>query len=289
MPTPSDLQLLQLPVDQLAPDPDQPRTDYTEEALRDLAASLQTHGVLEPLLVFRNPDLEERRNHPYRILVGERRWRAAKLAGLETVPAILRRDAIEPGDRLILQIAENDEREELSLLDRARAIARALEMSGLAKKDFAQKVRRSQPWLSNQLAVSAATGLCLEALEHRLIRHADAARLFQKLPEADQRRLLGQAVRSRVPITQSQIQRVLDRRQEEAEAAKTAPEDSSPPEGSGSLLLIPLGEVDPKAFRLLLGLLGAEVKSLPPIAPENLPLLVDAFRDGLSKRLVAAS
>jgi ParB family transcriptional regulator, chromosome partitioning protein len=168
-------QLLHVPLDQLAPDPLQPRTDMPMDALRELAESLKRHGVIEPLVATEQVDAGESAPR-YLILAGERRWRAAQLAGLATVPVVLREPPRDATERLVLQIAENDVREDLSLLDRARAVERALQESGLSKKEFAERLGRSLPWLSNLLAVMAAAGSTLEALEHGLIRHGETVR-----------------------------------------------------------------------------------------------------------------
>ena len=290
MPALADAQLHNLALDQLAPDPEQPRTEFSAEGLKSLAASLAAHGLIEPLVAIRNPDLEERRHHPYRILVGERRWRAARIAGIESVPVLVRKEPPDPAERLLLQIEENDEREELSLLDRARAVARGLEVSRLTKKDFAQKINKSLPWLSSQLNVAAATGLPLQALEHRLIRRAEALRLFSKLDSSDQRRLISQAVRLKTTISPSQVQRLLDRQGGSEGTNGTALEGTgepaaAPPEPP---VLVPLGEISLDAFKVLLASLGADLKQLPAFVPDHLPHLLDAFRAQLAERLAAS-
>lgn len=299
----------ELPVHALVPDPDQPRTDFDEVRLQELAQSLAVHGVVEPLIVTENPDPGEREAHPYTILAGERRWRAARLAGLASVPVVVRLDPLTRDERLLLQLAENDEREDLSLLDRARAYQRALEISGLSKKDFAAKYRKSQPWLSNLLAIAAAEGLGLQALEERLLNHAETARLFQKLPSGDQRRLLRTAEESGHPITLGQVRKAAEKRRaasahpERARAAEPAaapplPASSPSPSSASDSFLdltpqaprraarpekVALGEVTAEQLLALLELLGLDRANLPSSGLEPRSL-VDLFHERLALR-----
>src|SRR3989344_2542071 len=109
-------------IDKIEPNPFQPRREFDESALKDLASSIREHGVLQPILVTKREietptGLEVR----YQLIAGERRWRAARLAGLSQVPAIIRRGM--PDDRIKLELAliENVQREELNPMERARA------------------------------------------------------------------------------------------------------------------------------------------------------------------------
>src|SRR5947209_7202304 len=103
---------LELPVEAIQPNPDQPRTRMAEGELADLAASIKVHGVLQPVIVTRADD-------GYVLVAGERRWRAAQLAGLATIPALLK--DVMPRERLELAIVENVQRQELTPLEEATA------------------------------------------------------------------------------------------------------------------------------------------------------------------------
>jgi len=111
----------ELAVDAIAPDPNQPRSSFPREDLEELARSLRANRLIQPIVVTVHPEAAARSATPYMILVGERRWRAARLAGLATIPAVLRGGEIPAADRLLLQLAENDDRASLSLLERAVA------------------------------------------------------------------------------------------------------------------------------------------------------------------------
>ncbi|MDQ4041738.1 MAG: ParB/RepB/Spo0J family partition protein, partial [Actinomycetota bacterium] len=112
-------ELRSLPVDAIAPNPNQPRTRFDGEALTALAASLRERGVLQPVLV------RPRHGGGWELIAGERRWRAAQLAGLETIPAIIRPD--DDAASLELALIENMAREDLNPVEEARACALLVE------------------------------------------------------------------------------------------------------------------------------------------------------------------
>lgn len=202
------LAVRRVPLAAIAPDPDQPRSAATAADLEPLAASLRARGIIQPLLVAPHPRPEARRATPYQLIAGERRWAAARLAGLETVPVVVREDAIAPSDRLMLQLDENDGelRRSLSLYDRARAVARALALSGLEAKDFAQRHHRSPAWCSHYVKLATATGPLGDALREGHLTGILTAALFARLEEAQQQRLLEVARRTGIPITPQQVE-----------------------------------------------------------------------------------
>lgn len=112
------LQLLAVRVDAIDPDPDQPRSTMNEDGLRELAQSIQQDGVIQPI------EVTQSGRGRYRIVHGERRWQAAKRAGLETIPAIVRRRDYDDVTRFVRQVMENIQREDLNDVDRAAALFR---------------------------------------------------------------------------------------------------------------------------------------------------------------------
>ncbi len=134
-------ELRELPVGLIKPNPNQPRTSFDPEALAGLAASLETSGVVQPLLVRPLAD------GSYELIAGERRWRAAQQAGLEKVPAIVRDS--EQAERLQVALIENMVRENLNPVEEARACAALIEELGLSKEDLARRIGRSRPAVSN--------------------------------------------------------------------------------------------------------------------------------------------
>jgi ParB family transcriptional regulator, chromosome partitioning protein len=136
-----DTDLRELPVELIVPNRRQPRRDFDADALTALAGSLGEQGVLQPILV--RPLAGGR----YELVAGERRWRAAQLAGIETIPALVR----ERADTASLEAAlvENMAREDLNPIEEARACAALIEELGLARKEIAARVGRSRVAVSN--------------------------------------------------------------------------------------------------------------------------------------------
>lgn len=134
--------LLEIKVSEIKRDENQPRQTFTEESLAELASSIKQHGVLQPLVV-----IEE--DGKYVIVAGERRWRAAKMAGLETVPAIVR--TIDSQNRLELSIIENAQREDLNPIELATAYAKLKSQFNLSVKEIAERVGKSESSVMNTM------------------------------------------------------------------------------------------------------------------------------------------
>jgi len=133
---------LELPIDAITPNPKQPRKDFDDKALRDLAESLKQSGLLQPVVV-------RRVGEAYQLVVGERRWRAAKMAGIERIPAVVR----EASDAQSLELAlvENLLREDLNPMEEAEAYQRLLAEFAWTQEDLAQRVARDRSSIANCL------------------------------------------------------------------------------------------------------------------------------------------
>lgn len=136
--------LAEIPVDALRPNPQQPRQHFDAQALADLAESIRVHGILQPLLVS-----EDDPQH-YRLITGERRWRAAKLAGLRTVPAVIR-ERLEDAAQLELALVENLQRRDLTPLEEARAFEHLRTELALSQADISQRVGMDRSTVANSL------------------------------------------------------------------------------------------------------------------------------------------
>jgi ParB family transcriptional regulator, chromosome partitioning protein len=136
-------ELLHLPVETIHPNPRQPRKRFEPEAAEGLAASIRLQGVLQPVVVRR------RGEGGFELIAGERRWRAAKAAGIPTLPALVR--DVEDKDSLLLGLVENVAREQLSAVEEARAYASLVDEFDLSLGDVADRVGRSKPSVSNRL------------------------------------------------------------------------------------------------------------------------------------------
>ncbi|MBU3695182.1 ParB/RepB/Spo0J family partition protein [Dechloromonas sp.] len=149
-----------LPVDRLRPGKYQPRTHMAEDALAELAASIRSQGVMQPILVRAidsTPGAER-----YEIVAGERRWRAAQLAGLSDVPVLVR--AIPDEQALAMALIENIQRENLNPLEEAQGLQRLIDEFGLTHQQAADAVGRSRPAASNLLRLLQLTAAVQELL-----------------------------------------------------------------------------------------------------------------------------
>src|SRR5215216_357262 len=139
----ADVEFRQLPVDLIVPNPQQPRRAFDEAGLVALAESLRERGVLQPVLVRPVP------GGTYELIAGERRWRAAQLADLDTIPALVR--PREDAESLELALIENMAREDLNPIEEARACAMLVEDLGLTREDVGRRVGRSRVAVTNLL------------------------------------------------------------------------------------------------------------------------------------------
>jgi ParB family chromosome partitioning protein len=133
----------ELPVDEIRRNEEQPRSRFDDETIKELASSIRTYGVVQPVVVRQLP------TGAYQLVAGERRLRAARMAGLELVPAIVR-DVDETG-ALELALVENLQREDLNPIDEARGYESLMELSGATQVDVAERVGRDRSTVSNAL------------------------------------------------------------------------------------------------------------------------------------------
>lgn len=126
----------------IEPNRNQPRKDFNEEALQELADSIRTYGVIQPLIVTKRDD-------HYQIIAGERRWRAAKLAGLREIPVIVKEYTDEEIDEISL--IENIQREDLNPVEEAAAYERLLKEYGLTQEELSERVSKSRTAITNSL------------------------------------------------------------------------------------------------------------------------------------------
>lgn len=134
----------EIPVDRLQPNPQQPRHRFDDKALAELAESIRKHGVLQPILVS-----EDRPGH-YLLITGERRWRAARVAGLATIPAVIR-EQLEGSEQLELALVENLQRRDLTPLEEARAFEHLRTSLGLSQQEIADRVGMDRSTVANSL------------------------------------------------------------------------------------------------------------------------------------------
>jgi ParB family chromosome partitioning protein len=136
-------ELAELPVEQIHPNPRQPRRRFEPDAATGLASSVRAQGLLQPIVV------RPRSEGGWELIAGERRWRAAKDAGLTSLPALIR--SADDRDTLLLSLVENVAREQLSPVEEARAYAVLLDEFGLSLGDVAERVGKAKPTVSNRV------------------------------------------------------------------------------------------------------------------------------------------
>ena len=178
-------ELLHLPVETIHPNPRQPRRRFEPEASAGLAASIRLEGVLQPIVVRRRPE------GGFELIAGERRWRAARSAGVPTLPALVR-DA-DDRDALLLGLVENVAREQLSSVEEARAYASLVDEFELSLGDVAERVGRSKSAVSNRLRLLELPEEVLWMLARGDMTEGHA-RAVLSLPDDDARRRLARRI-----------------------------------------------------------------------------------------------
>jgi ParB family chromosome partitioning protein len=178
--------LRQMAVELIRPNPHQPRKEFGGEALIALAESIKARGILQPLVVRPLPGGE------YELIAGERRLRAAKLAGLEQVPALVRDTA--DSDRLELALIENMAREDLNPVEEARACATLVEDLGITKEELGRRLGRSRVAISNLIRLLALPDEALALLEAGELSEGHGRALLMCKDHSGQRQLARAAV-----------------------------------------------------------------------------------------------
>lgn len=180
-------------VSKVQPNPDQPRTDFDQEALGELSRSIRKFGVLQPLLVSKiEEDLPRGRAVRYQLIAGERRWRAAQMAGLPQVPVIIREE-LNPGGvnekstRLEIALIENLQREDLNPMEMAEAYGRLADEFGLKQQEIAEKVGKSREAVANTMRLMNLPKYIKDALRAGRITGTMARALLSFQDEAKQK------------------------------------------------------------------------------------------------------
>ncbi len=196
-----------LEVGKIKPNPYQPRQEFDEARLRDLAESIRTYGVLQPLVVTRK---EVQRPDgslfvEYELVSGERRLRASKLAGIAQVPAIIRNDTDDSKIKLELAIIENLQREDLNPVDRAKAFQRLADEFSYKHTEIAQKIGKSREYVSNTLRILALPEEILIALAAKRISegHTRPILMLSDRPE-EQMTLFKEVIMRRMTVREAE-------------------------------------------------------------------------------------
>ena len=181
----SSPELVQLPLGSIKPNGRQPRRRFDAESISELADSIRTQGLVQPVVV------RPLAGGTWELIAGERRWRAARAAGLATIPALVRET--DDRDSLLLALVENVAREDLSPIEEARAYSVLMDEFTLSLGDVAERVGRSKPTVSNRMRLLELPEDVIGLLERGLISEGHA-RAILAVPGHDERRALARQV-----------------------------------------------------------------------------------------------
>jgi ParB family chromosome partitioning protein len=188
--------LRDVPVDAIKPNPWQPRTHFDEQELEELAASIREHGVLQPVLVSQQPD------GSFQLITGERRWRAVQLAGMPTLPALVKE--VAPQASLELALVENIQRRDLNPLEEAHAFRQLLDEHGLTQEQLGQRVGKSRVTITNALRLLHLPEPVRDALAGGAITEGHARAILMANGETARLRVLERALADHLSVRETE-------------------------------------------------------------------------------------
>ena len=212
--------LMSLRISTIEPNKDQPRDRFDQGALSELADSIREHGVLQPIVV------RSTAGGSYQIIAGERRWRAARMAGLSEIPAMV----VEAEDSKVMELAliENLQREDLTIIEEALGYRTLMETYGMTQEQVARRMGKSRPVIANALRILNLSPAALKRLEDGEITPGHARVLAGLETEEEMDALAAEAVRG--GLTVRQLEKLAAKRKAAAKAPAPAPKQ--PPEES---------------------------------------------------------
>lgn len=185
-----------VPIDLLSPNPDQPRKTFSQESLNELAESIRRHGLLQPLLV------QEQAPGKFIIIAGERRYRAARLAGLLELPVILR--SSENENHLELSLVENIQREDLDPIEEAQAYVKLMEITGATQEHIAEMVGKSRVAVANTVRLLKLPEDIQAALKDGSITPGHARNLLSIEDENERKKLFDRILHENLSVRQTE-------------------------------------------------------------------------------------
>ncbi len=236
--------LQQIPIDLVVPDPEQPRKMFRQ--IDSLAASIQQKGIIQPIVV----KAKNQHGH-YIIIVGERRFQAAKQAGMTTVPCIIRDE--DDANTLILQLLENDQRESVSPLEESDALAKLVHDMSVSKTQVAKELGRDPAWVSIRLGLQQASPEIKTLVDEGLVedvRTLHELRMLEKDHPQQEKRFISRIRKSQVVGSYRQVIANLRKQKKKGSAAAKAvkPKKLYGIEKKGHILLLDVGADAPLQF-----------------------------------------
>lgn len=213
--------VLNIPVDHIRPNPHQPRLEFKEESLEELATSIKKHGLIQPITV---RYLGEKR---FELISGERRLRASKLAGIEEIPSYIR----EANDEEIIAFAliENIQREQLNPLEISMGYQRLIDECSYTQSEVAERVGKNRTTVTNMLRLLQLPDFIQTAIRDESISTGHARALINLKNEKDQKKLLKRIVSNSLSVRQTEeIVRSFEKKREQSSAKKTSPAEPNP-------------------------------------------------------------
>ena len=213
----------------LKPNPYQPRRTFNEESLQELAASIKEHGVIQPIIAEKNGD-------EYYIIAGERRTRAALLAGLTRVPVIFRE--FENSKKLEIALIENIQRENLNPIEEAKAYQEIMQLSNLSQEETAKRVGKSRPAVANAMRLLQLPDEMQTALEKGAITAGHARAILALINPADQTLLFTRIMEQSLSVREAEVQAAQLKSGSRTGQKKAAPQQAKQPDADDAQLAV---------------------------------------------------
>lgn len=191
-------EVVQLAISKITPNRYQPRTVFVDEKIEELAQTIKTHGIIQPIIV-RKIDAQD---EEYEIIAGERRWRAVQKLGWETIPAIIRE--FSDSQTASVALIENLQREELTAIEEAVAYAKLIEIHGLTQESLAQRLGKGQSTIANKLRLLKLPKQVQDSLLKKEITERHARALIVLKSEEKQVQLLHEIVENQLNVKQTE-------------------------------------------------------------------------------------
>ena len=183
--------ILQVPIEDIIPNRFQPRLAFDDDSLKDLSSSIKQHGIIQPLVL-------RRKNDKYEIIAGERRYKAAKMAGLVSVPAII--SNMDDNTSAEVAIVENIQRKDLTAIEEAKSYQALLDKGYMTQEELARKMGLSQSAISNKLRLLTLDESVQEAILQEKISERHARTLLKIASHERQRELLEKIIKERITV-----------------------------------------------------------------------------------------
>ena len=194
-------------IEKIETNPFQPRREFEENALASLADSIKNYGILQPLLVSKHEEETSRGlSVKYQLIAGERRWRAASIAGLREVPVIIRKDKLHDRLKLELALIENVQREDLNPVERALAFKQLVDNFRLTQKEISEKIGKSREYVTNSLRLLTLPDEARDLIQQNIISEGHGRALLMLSGNTEkQKQLLQEILESKINVREAEF------------------------------------------------------------------------------------